>query len=170
MYTVPYQFPGCEYGDLFELCKKDQCINYEEDYSRENCCDTCAELLFTIPSTIATTTIATTTTVAAKPGTGGSSDVDVAGSKGNVTSHGGSGRRVFPPGGEDGGNIDEEDRAGREGDDGDDEGRDDDFDYSGNRRKFYNRRNYIESEDSDDSGEKSTSITVFSSWRQKHDT
>ncbi|XP_012935843.2 uncharacterized protein LOC101854074 [Aplysia californica] len=47
--------PGCEYGDLFELCKKDQCTNYEEEYARENCCDTCAELLFTIPTTIATT-------------------------------------------------------------------------------------------------------------------
>lgn len=51
---------GCEYGDMFELCKKEQCQTYEEEYARDNCCDTCAEFLFTIPTTVATTTVTTT--------------------------------------------------------------------------------------------------------------
>ncbi|RUS91620.1 hypothetical protein EGW08_000593, partial [Elysia chlorotica] len=138
-----------EYGDLFELCKKDQCTNYEEDYARENCCDTCAELLFTIPSTIATTptTIITTTTTATpfESRTVGAGGNDVTGSKRNVTSQGGRGG-----GGKDGGQFESETGDGEEGGD----GNDDDTDETGRRRGTFNRRRgYIDSDESDESDE-----------------
>ncbi|GFR81678.1 A disintegrin and metalloproteinase with thrombospondin motifs 1, partial [Elysia marginata] len=154
--------PGCEYGDLFELCKSDQCTKYEEDYARENCCDTCAELLFTIPSTIATTTTAsTTTTESATAGPGGNNDLDksAAGSKRNTTSHGGSddgagnGRGVGSREDEGGDN-----REGEIGDGGEGEDRGEDGNEDRRRRKFYGRRrNYIDSDDSDESGGSSKS-------------
>ncbi|BFZ20880.1 hypothetical protein BsWGS_23919 [Bradybaena similaris] len=48
--------PGCEYGDQFPMCVREQCVNYDLEYARDNCCSTCAQLLFTLPITMETTT------------------------------------------------------------------------------------------------------------------
>ncbi|KAH9503125.1 hypothetical protein Btru_070003 [Bulinus truncatus] len=39
--------PGCEYGDMFDLCDKGQCTNYDNDYAKENCCETCSDPFYT---------------------------------------------------------------------------------------------------------------------------
>ncbi|KAI8788671.1 mucin-2 [Biomphalaria glabrata] len=46
-YSVQLQLPGCEFGDMLDICQKDQCTSYDLDYARENCCETCSELFYT---------------------------------------------------------------------------------------------------------------------------